>query len=240
MAKPGDRHQQQKQSEAHEEASDLNLRNLILAGAAVLAMIVAVNVLVTVLWGVLAPRFPTGEAPEPGEVAPAFPEPRLQSAPGQDLIELRATQEARLNSYSLEDGRARIPIRQAMEIIAEQGPELPPVGETEITGETAPPGEEGEAAGQGASLFQELGCSGCHMAQDTNLAPSLVGVAGETVALEDGSTITADEEYLRQSILEPMAHVVQGYQPVMPSFAGRVDDEQLAALVAYIQSLQEE
>lgn len=240
MTQSGDKHQRQKQAEAREESSDLNLRSLILAGVAVVAMIVAVNVLVTLLWGVLAPRFPSGSALDSDEIEPAFPAPRLQSAPGREMTELRATQEARLNSYALEDGRARIPIRQAMEMIAEQGPDLPPVGGVEQPGETAPPGEGGEAAGQGEALFQELGCGGCHMAQDTSIAPSLVGVAGETVPLEDGSTITADEEYLRQSIVEPLAHIVQGYQPIMPSFADRVDDEQLAALVAYIQSLGEE
>ena len=66
----------------------------------------------------------------------------------------------------------------------------------------------------------------------------LARVVGSQVQLEDGTTVTADETYLRESILQPAAKIVKGYPNVMPSFQGRVTDEQLIALIAYIKSLK--
>jgi len=57
------------------------------------------------------------------------------------------------------------------------------------------------------------------------------------VLLEDGRTVTADENYIRESILEPGAKIVLGFKPVMPTFQGQVDDEQLNALIEYVKSL---
>jgi cytochrome c oxidase subunit II len=57
------------------------------------------------------------------------------------------------------------------------------------------------------------------------------------VQLEDGRTVTADENYIRESILDPGAKVVSGFKPVMPTFQGLVSEEQLNALVAYVKSL---
>jgi len=57
------------------------------------------------------------------------------------------------------------------------------------------------------------------------------------VLLEDGRTVTADENYVRESILEPGAKIVRGFKPVMPTFQGQLSDEQLNALVAYVKSL---
>jgi cytochrome c oxidase subunit 2 len=62
-------------------------------------------------------------------------------------------------------------------------------------------------------------------------------VFGHPVQLEDGSVVTADENYLRESILTPAAKVTAGYQPVMPAFQGLVSEEQLLALIEYIKSL---
>jgi cytochrome c oxidase subunit 2 len=64
----------------------------------------------------------------------------------------------------------------------------------------------------------------------------LHGVFGKPVQLEDGRTITADENYVRESILDPGAKVVKGFKPVMPTFQGLVSEEQLNALVAYVKS----
>jgi cytochrome c oxidase subunit II len=89
----------------------------------------------------------------------------------------------------------------------------------------------------GANLFQQYGCSGCHHADGSGPAPSLVGVFGHTVHLSDGSTVIADENYVRESILSPRAKIVAGYQPIMPSFQGRLSEEQILQLIAYIRSL---
>jgi cytochrome c oxidase subunit 2 len=71
----------------------------------------------------------------------------------------------------------------------------------------------GTLASEGAALFQELGCNGCHM------GPS------------------ADERYIRESILLPNSRIVAGYEPEMPSFAGEVTEDDLIRLIAYIKSL---
>jgi cytochrome c oxidase subunit 2 len=64
-------------------------------------------------------------------------------------------------------------------------------------------------------------------------------VFGKPVLLEDGRTVTADENYIRESILDPGAKVVNGFKPVMPTFQGLVSEEQLNALVAYLKSLSQ-
>lgn len=94
-------------------------------------------------------------------------------------------------------------------------------------------------ASQGADLFRELGCSGCHEGASTVHAPRLAGLYGRPVPLQDGTFVIADEAYLRDSILRPRAQVAAGYQPVMPTYAGRVSEDQLIRLVAYIKSLAE-
>lgn len=87
----------------------------------------------------------------------------------------------------------------------------------------------------GFARFRELGCSGCHAAGSTVHAPSLRGLIGREVHLQDGRTIVADENYIRDSILLPRKDVVAGFDPVMPSFAGQVSEEDIQALIAYIR-----
>jgi cytochrome c oxidase subunit 2 len=91
----------------------------------------------------------------------------------------------------------------------------------------------------GQRLFAELGCSTCHRSDTQGRGPDLLGLFAKTVLLEDGRTVTADENYLRESILTPGAKVVSGFKPIMPTFQGMVSDEQLNALVAYIKSLSQ-
>ncbi len=91
----------------------------------------------------------------------------------------------------------------------------------------------------GEKLFSELGCITCHRSDTQGRGPNLVGVFGKPVLLEDGRTVTADENYVRESILEPQAKIVKGFKPVMPTFQGQVSDEQLNALVAYVKSLNQ-
>jgi cytochrome c oxidase subunit 2 len=97
------------------------------------------------------------------------------------------------------------------------------------------PSEPGMAQ-YGFALFRQLGCSGCHDPRSTIHAPLLEGLYGRTVHLQDGRSRVADADYLRDSILVPAKDVVAGFAPVMPSFAGQVTEEDLQALIAYIQS----
>lgn len=92
-------------------------------------------------------------------------------------------------------------------------------------------------AERGALLYRSYGCSGCHENSDVVRAPSLHGVYGRLVALRSGDLVEADEQYLRDSILLPMKHIVAGYRPVMPSFRQRMPEEDVVQLVAYIKSL---
>jgi cytochrome c oxidase subunit II len=89
----------------------------------------------------------------------------------------------------------------------------------------------------GEKAFAELGCVTCHRSDAQGRGPVLVGIYGKPVSLEDGRTVVADENYVRESILDPGAKIVAGYKPVMPTFQGIISEEQLAALVAYVKSL---
>jgi cytochrome c oxidase subunit 2 len=90
----------------------------------------------------------------------------------------------------------------------------------------------------GRRLFGELGCKNCHRSADGPArCPGLEGIFGRSTRLKDSSTVTADETYLRESILRPGAKVVVGFEPIMPSFDGQLQEEQLIELIAYLKSL---
>lgn len=90
----------------------------------------------------------------------------------------------------------------------------------------------------GQDLFMnKLGCASCHTGGPQQRGAKLEGIFGHEVKLVGGQTVTADENYVRNSILNPASQVVEGYQPIMPTFKGQVTEEQLNALVAYVKSL---
>ncbi len=82
-----------------------------------------------------------------------------------------------------------------------------------------------------------MDCASCHESGRRQRCPTLGGLYGTQVRLADGRTVLFDETYIRESILDPKAKVVAGYQPVMPTFRGQVTEEQILALIAYIKSL---
>jgi len=92
----------------------------------------------------------------------------------------------------------------------------------------------------GKQLFASLGCATCHRFDLQGRGPNLQGAFGKPVLLEDGRTVMADDNYVRESILNPTAKIVAGFKPVMPTFQGLVTDEQLNALVAYVKSLAQQ
>jgi cytochrome c oxidase subunit 2 len=95
-------------------------------------------------------------------------------------------------------------------------------------------------AKQGQELFVKLHCAGCHGANSTVKAPRLEGVYGRPVPIQQGAGygfITADERYIRDSILLPKAQVVAGYDPVMPSYAGQIGEDDLLKIIEYIKSI---
>jgi cytochrome c oxidase subunit 2 len=92
-------------------------------------------------------------------------------------------------------------------------------------------------AAAGEKRFQELGCVTCHRGDSGARGPALDGLFGKPVSLASGQTVVADEVYVRESIVTPAAKIVTGYQPIMPTYQGLVDEEGLMQLVAYVRSL---
>ncbi len=97
-------------------------------------------------------------------------------------------------------------------------------------------GESMPAAGQ--RLFERLACNTCHRPEGSGRGPSLEGVFNRPVLLQDGRKVLADEAYLRESILDPQAKIVAGYEAIMPTFQGQISEENLLQIIAYIKSLK--
>ena len=98
-------------------------------------------------------------------------------------------------------------------------------------------GSEGSLASQGEKLFQKYACNTCHTSDATARGPVLAGLFGTTVRLANNQSVVADENYIRESILNPQAKIAAGFQPIMPTFQGQVSEEDLIKLLAYVRSL---
>jgi cytochrome c oxidase subunit II len=98
-------------------------------------------------------------------------------------------------------------------------------------------GAEGSLASQGEILFRKYACNTCHTNEATGRGPVLAGLYNAPVQLSDGSVVTADDNYIRESITNSQAKIVKGFQPIMPLFQGQISEEDLLKLVAYIKSL---
>ncbi len=90
----------------------------------------------------------------------------------------------------------------------------------------------------GKKLYEKKGCTACHSTDGTKkVGPSFKGIWGEEVQLTSG-TAKVDENYIRESLLEPQAKIVAGYGPVMPTFAGQLKDEEITSIIEYIKTLK--
>jgi cytochrome c oxidase subunit 2 len=98
---------------------------------------------------------------------------------------------------------------------------------------------EGSMAEQGQSLFNQLGCGNCHasLVNQNGRCPNLVGLYGSRVDLKDGSSVKADEAYIRESVLYPQSKIVAGYDDYMPTFKGLVTEDGMLKLIEYVKSL---
>lgn len=101
--------------------------------------------------------------------------------------------------------------------------------------DSEPVGVTPEEAGQ--VFFENLRCDTCHSADSGQRGPSLAGRFGQTVALADGQTVRFDENYIRESILDPRKKLSAGYQPLMPTYQGQISEDQLLKVIAYLKSL---
>ncbi len=99
-------------------------------------------------------------------------------------------------------------------------------------------GAEGSMASQGEKMFQQFGCSTCHLMDEQGRCPNLRGMYGTNVLLSDGHTVLADDAYIRESILNPNAKIVAGFHgDIMPTFQGQISEEGMLQLIEYIKSL---
>ena len=96
----------------------------------------------------------------------------------------------------------------------------------------------GSLVQRGERLFSDLACNTCHLSDGRGRGPSLARKFGAPERLASGATVPVDEAYVRESILMPQAKVVDGYQPLMPTFQGLVSEENVMALVEYVKSLR--
>jgi cytochrome c oxidase subunit 2 len=97
---------------------------------------------------------------------------------------------------------------------------------------------EGSLALQGRQVVLKYRCLSCHSATATARAPVLEDIMGSPVPLKDGRFVIADDNYIRESILQPSAKLVAGHADIMPSFAGQVSEEEIIAVIAYLRSLK--
>ena len=96
---------------------------------------------------------------------------------------------------------------------------------------------EGSLSSMGEKLFQEFGCVTCHRADSGARGPNLQGLYGRPVRLSDNRVVVADDNYIRESILNPNAKIVNGFQPIMPTFQGVVSEEGLIQITEYLKHL---
>ncbi len=102
-------------------------------------------------------------------------------------------------------------------------------------------GETGQSVAlEGQRQFRERGCSGCHEGSTTIHAPPLRGIYGKQVPLASGEVITADDQYLRDSILLPGKQISAGYDNVMPSYSGHISEAEIMQITAYLKSTSDQ
>jgi len=106
------------------------------------------------------------------------------------------------------------------------------------TGATGAAEGAASVAASGEALFTSLGCATCHRGESGALGPALGGIVGTKVRLQSGESVEVDDGYLRESILNPQAKIIAGFQPVMPTFKGQVSEEDLLQLITYIKTLR--
>ncbi len=96
-----------------------------------------------------------------------------------------------------------------------------------------PPAEAGQR------VYQVRGCTQCHTVDGVNgIGPTFKGIFGREEQFADGSRGVVDENYIRESILYPQAKIVAGYEPVMPTYQGRLKDNEITVLIEYLKTLK--
>lgn len=127
--------------------------------------------------------------------------------------------------------------------LAELGVTAAAASETKPSAQAAPADTSSHGsvlAEQGKGYFTTKGCVACHSVDGTprpGLGPTLKGVFGTQIEIAAGGSVKADENYIRESIENPTAKIVKGFNPLMPTFKGQLSEDEIAALIAYVKSL---
>jgi len=98
-------------------------------------------------------------------------------------------------------------------------------------------GAFGSLATEGQKVFASMGCPTCHTGADNARGPNLYNLYGKRERMQDNSIVTADESYIRESILNPSAKIVYGFQNIMPTFQGQLNEDEMIQIIEYIKSL---
>jgi cytochrome c oxidase subunit II len=97
----------------------------------------------------------------------------------------------------------------------------------------------GDWAGWGKLQYERKGCNSCHSVDGTSSkGPTWKGLFGKSETLNNGTTVVVNNDYLQESMLQPAAKVVKGYEPIMPTFQGLLRNHEIKGLQAYIESLK--
>jgi cytochrome c oxidase subunit 2 len=92
---------------------------------------------------------------------------------------------------------------------------------------------------RGAMLYEKQGCSTCHSTDGSpKVGPSWKGIFGKMESMTSGSAMKVDENYLRESMMDPQAHIVMGFAPAMPTYQGKLSDKDIDGLIEFIKSLK--
>ena len=96
---------------------------------------------------------------------------------------------------------------------------------------------EGSLASSGEKLFHQFGCANCHHFDGHGPGPDLIGLYDRPVQIKDMGTVIADDSYIRESIVDPRAKIVLGFDDIMPTFKGQLSEEQIVQLISYVKAL---
>ena len=92
---------------------------------------------------------------------------------------------------------------------------------------------------KGQDLFERMACNACHSVDGSlKLGPTVKNQYGKEIRHVDGTVMIIDDNYIRQSLLYPLKHIVDGYTPIMPSYKPVLKDEEVKHLIAYIKALK--
>ena len=92
---------------------------------------------------------------------------------------------------------------------------------------------------KGQKLFKDMACNACHSVDGSlKLGPTIKSQYGKTIRHTDGSVVIIDDKYIRESLIDPLKHIAEGYTPIMPSYKPVLTDEDIENLIAYIKALK--